>query len=397
MLSSDDIKVFSGSSVPKLGREICRDLGIEPGEWKLLPRRGKRNWYSNGCFELELEDNCRGRHVFIIQTSVPDFHTLHLQLFELFQLVMAASKSAAKKITVIMPYLSYARSDKKTGRMPIVGKMIPAFLEELGMDHFIGIEFHSSQYELAFDCSTNVDSPTVFPQIIEYLKDLAWKNENAIVLPGDEGSREMAEQAAEALHLDVGTVEKERRSDSEVVIKNIKGNVEKKKVVIVDDEICRASTTRAVAEKAVELGAQKEITIAAVHALFTADAVEKLQFPPIKKIIITNTVPAYQRIDPEALPLDVLSVGPFLSNAIKEIRHKGSVSKLYEIPPSLTLDKTNWELNPKFKEILSLEDKIGGNWLKFLETVGINSKVMDEDLFGPYRNLLKLIAKEEGL
>lgn len=391
MISSNNIRIIPGSSVSNLGKVVCEDLGVEPGNWKLLPQRKKKRWYSNGCFELELEDNCRGRHVFIIQTSVPDFYTLHLQLFELFQLVMAASKAAADKISVMVPYLSYARSDKKTGRMPIVGKMIPAFLEELGMDHFLGIDFHSAQYELAFRCDTNVDAPTIFPQIIEYLKDLGWKNENAVVLPGDEGSREIADSVGNALHLETGTVEKERKNDSEVAIKSIKGNVRNKKVIIVDDEICGATTARAVAEKAIECGAKEEIVIATAHALFTGNAVEKLQYPPIKRIVTTNTVPAFRRINPELLPLDVLSVAPFLSRAIKEIKAKGSVSELYEIPPSITLDKVEWELSPEFKKVSVLEKKIGSDWLDFFQIIGINSKVIDRDLLGAYQNLLETI------
>jgi len=394
MLSSNNLRIFAGSSAPELGGEVCKCLDAELGRWKHLPQKGRKKWYSNGCFELDLKDNCRGRHVFIIQTSLPDFYTLHVQLFELFELVMAASKAAADEITVIMPYLSYARSDKKTGRMPIVGKMIPVFLESMGMDNFFGIEFHSAQYELAFGPATNTDAPTIFPQIIEYLKELGWKNEKAIVLPGDDGSRGLADLVGEALHLESGTVEKVRKADNDVRIKSIKGvDSHGKKIILVDDEICTATTTRAVAEKVIECGAQEEIIVVTAHALFTGRAVKRLQYPPIKRIVTTNTVPTYQRINPKTLPLDVLTVAPFLSKAIEEIQYNGSVSELYKIPPEkILVEPIQWKVEPEFEEILALEKEIDKTYLDFFETVGVNSRIMRPEMLGPYRDLLKEIS-----
>lgn len=394
MSPSNDLRLFVGTSVPDLGNAVCEELGISPSRWKLIPEEGSKNWYSNGCFELELKENCRGRHVFIMQTSLPDVYTLHTQLFELFQLVMAAKKAVAGKVTVIMPYFSYARSDKKSGRMPLMAKMIPAFLEALKTDMFFGINFHSDQNELAFNIDTPVDAPTIFPHLIEHLKDLGWKDTDAIVLPGDQGSLEIAKDVGRALHLRVGLVVKDRRSDNEVRIESIEGDLKDRPVLIVDDEICGATTAREVAKESVSRGAKEEITVVTAHALFTGNAIKKLQYPPIKKVIVSDTVPAYQRIDPDSLNLEVVTIAPFLARAVREInKGSGSVSKLYEIPPPEKLVRpVQWELNPAFKEILTLEKKVGEKWLSFFEQVGINSKVMAPEHLPSYRDLLKKIV-----
>lgn len=316
------LRVFSGSSHPQLASDICQLLGIS-----LSPIETYH--YRTGCFEVGLNDNVRGCHVFLLQTSLPDEHLHHRHLWELFQMINAAKKASAAEITVVMPYISYARSDRKwRGRMPIAGKLLVTFLEKAGMDRMVSIDLHSAQLEGFFDTETIVDHLRTLPLIANHLKSQDFSQFNSLILPGDEGFHKRAEDLGERLGLAVGSVEKTRINADKVKIQAIKGGVSGRKIIIADDEICTAGTVREIVEKCTELKAGSVI-IAVTHGLFQGKAVENLAHPLIKEIVVTDTLPIPDELK-RKLPLTVLSVGPLLAAAIKEIYTQGSISRLFE-------------------------------------------------------------------
>jgi len=237
--SDQDILFFANSSCQELGRRIASELGVELAPYTV-------HSYSNGCFEVELEPNVRGRQVFFLFTSLPNKYKLHWQIFELFEMVNAAKKASASEITVAMPHISYARSDKKwTGRLAIAGKVLVACLEKLGIDRFLGLDLHSPQFELAFDVETKVDHLRTLPSIARFFREEDLYPEDSVLLPGDESYHKPAEEFGELLKVDVGTLEKTRIDDKNVRIGKISGDVEGKTVLLVDDGLATGATMRA--------------------------------------------------------------------------------------------------------------------------------------------------------
>lgn len=316
-------KVFSGSSHPKLSKDICHILG-EP-----LCATETYN-YRNGCFEVALVDNMRGYHVFILQTSVPDKAALHIHLFELLEMVQAARKASAEKITVFMSHTSYARSDRKwRGHIPITGHLLANLLCTAGMDRFVGMDLHSPQFLGFFPPGIVVDHLSAFRILTNYLKGKGFSPGETLILPGDSGFQTEAERFGEILGLPVGRVEKERVGDEKVVIKSIEGEVEGRHIILCDDEIAAATTVRTIAEKLEKRGALG-ITAVATHMLCSPKTVENLKFHLFEEVVVTDSVPI-PPIHSASLPLKALSVAPLLATAIKEIcTVGGSISKLFE-------------------------------------------------------------------
>jgi len=314
------LKIFAGSSCPELAERICNRIGIS-----LSPTEIKS--YSNGCFEVILNENIRGCKVFLIQTSIPDNQELHWQIWELLEMVNAAQKASAKEVNVVMLYISYARSDKKwTAHMPIAGKLFVNFLEAAGMHRFVGVDFHSPQFEGFFGPLTLVDRLSAQPLIVNFLReeDLS----RAILLPGDDGASKKAKALSEKVKIFCGNVKKRRISDTKVVIDSIEGNVREKDVFVIDDEICGATTARELGKKLRELGA-KTITFIATHGLFTGNAIENLQSIEIlKRVVVTSTVPIRKEVK-EKLPIKVIDIAPLLADVILEIYKEGSVSRFF--------------------------------------------------------------------
>lgn len=324
------LKIFAGSSCPELGREVCRQLGVP-----LYPT--KIYHYRTGCFETALEENVRGCRVFILQTSIPDPNLLHTHLWELFELVNAARKASAAEVTVVMPYVSYARSDKKwRGRMGIAATILAAFLERAGIDRMVGIDFHSPAFEDSFDPRTVVDDLTARPLIVKYLagkfREEGVSKEEVLVLPGDTGHYDEAKKIANLLGVSVGNVKKRRIDRDRVEIEAIEGYFEDAILVVIDDELCTGGTARAVINFIEKLGGAKNAFLVFTHALCQGEAVANLSHPLIKEIAVTDTVPLPQEIK-KVLPITLISVAPLLASAIKEIYEQGSVSKLFKMDP----------------------------------------------------------------
>lgn len=228
-----EIKIFFGKSHPILARKIGQQVGVS-----LSPLKIKE--YANGCFEIILQDNVKDCKVFLIQTSIP--RTLHRDLWELLQMVNAAKKNGAREIIVVMPYISYARSDKKyTQGMTISGELLIKLLRKSGMTGFIGIDFHSKRLKKFFTNKTKVYHLSVLSLIVRYLKNKNLKN--TIVLPADKGASKSANFLAKELNIPVGSVNKIRISDTKAIIEKITGEVAGKDVIFFDDEISPAATT----------------------------------------------------------------------------------------------------------------------------------------------------------
>lgn len=278
--------------------------------------------------------------VFLIQTSVPQ--TLYHDLWELFQMVNAAKENGASKIIVVMPYVSYARSDKEKSDkkyipgMAIAGRLLIELLKESGtietkvgekvirvnkMTRFIGIDFHSKKFEkFLSELDVRGYHLSALPLLAKYLKT---KNlQNTILLAGDKGALRNATLLAGKLSIpidSVGFVDKTRISDTEVRIDNIETEVAGKDVIIFDDEISPAATTLKALTKELEKRKVNSLRVAVTHVSITQDTIRSLQkLNMIKELIVTDTVPIPEEAR-RSLPLRVLSVTGLIAEKIKEI------------------------------------------------------------------------------
>lgn len=309
-----DIAVFSGSAHPELAAEICVHLGVP-----LQPSRVSR--FANDCLEVQLQANCRERDVFLIQPLVPPVQE---HLVELLLMVDAARGASAGRITVVLPHYAYARSDKKDApRISIGGRLVADLLVAAGADRVLAMTLHSPQVHGFF--SVPVDHLHALRELAAHFRpyDLG----NTVVVSPDLGNAKAAAAFARRLGTPVAAGAKQRFTDDRVTISAVIGEVARRDVIVLDDEIAKGSTM-------IELMAHlrrlevRSIRLACTHGLFSADALERLgAADDVREIVCTNTVPI--PADKRVPKLTVLSIAPALAEAVRRIHDGESVSALF--------------------------------------------------------------------
>lgn len=310
-----EIAVFSGSAHPDLAAEICRELG-EP----LLPVRLQR--FANDCLEAQLQSNCRERDVFLIQPLSPPVQE---HLVELLLMLDAARGASAARVTAVIPYYAYARSDKKDmPRVSIGARLVADLLITAGAGRVLTMTLHSPQVHGFF--SVPVDHLNALRELAGHFRshDLS----GTVVVSPDLGNAKSAAAFARLLGLPVAAGAKQRISDHEVAITSIIGDVDGRDVIVLDDEIARGTTILELLARLREHGVGS-VRIACTHGLFCDGALEKIAAEPeVREIVCTNTVPVSGRLQHDKLT--TLSVAPALAEAIRRIHEGESVSALFE-------------------------------------------------------------------
>jgi ribose-phosphate pyrophosphokinase len=307
-----EIVVFSGSAHPALSAEICADLGVP-----LYPVRMSR--FANDCLEVQLQANCRDRDVFVIQPLGPPVQE---NLVELLLMLDAARGASAARVTAVIPYYSYARSDKKSmPRVSIGGRLVADLLVTAGASRVLAMTLHSPQVHGFF--SIPVDHLHALREFAGHFASLDLSN--AVVVSPDLGNAKNAAALARLLQLPVAAGAKERLSDEKVMITSIIGDVEGRDVIVLDDEIARGTTIIELLDRLRERDA-RSVRIACTHGLFSDGALKRIAAQPlVREIVSTNTLPTA-----EAGPdLQVISIAPALAEAIRRIHEGESVSALF--------------------------------------------------------------------
>lgn len=309
-----EITIFCGAAHQELAEEVCECLNVP-----LSPTTIRH--FSNDCLYVQLNANCRESDVFIIQPLVPPVQEHLMQL--LFMLDAARGASAART-TAVIPYYSYARSDKKDApRISIAGRLAADLLVTAGANRVLTMTLHAAQVHGFFSVPTDhLNALDVLAQHFRHY-DLS----KTIVLSPDLGNAKSASNFASLLNVPMAAGRKHRIADDRVIIDTIVGEVEGKDVIILDDEIANGGTIVEILERVRERGVGR-ISIACTHGLFSGSAIERLRAQPdILEIVTTNTVP----ISPEKrLPnMTVLSIAPLLAEAIRRIHNGESVSSLF--------------------------------------------------------------------
>jgi ribose-phosphate pyrophosphokinase len=310
-----DIAVFSGSAHPGLAAEVCRHLGVP-----LHPVRVSR--FSTDCLEVQLQESCRERDVFLVQPLVAPVQE---NLVELLLMLDAARGASAARTTVVMPYFAYARSDKKDApRISIGARLVADLLVTAGANRVLAMAMHSPQVHGFF--SVPVDHLHALRELASHFEryDLG----NAVVVSPDLGNVKEAAAFGRLLGIPAAAGAKERYADDRVVIGSVIGDVAGRDVIVLDDEIAKGSTVLELLERLRELKV-RSVRVACTHGLFASGALKRLSDQPdVLEIVCTNTVPI-PAAEERTGKLTVLSIAPALAEAVRRIHVGESVSALF--------------------------------------------------------------------
>lgn len=311
---TDDITVFTGSAHPEFAREMCQILGVD-----LSPTHITR--FSNDCLQVQLRANCRRNDVYIVQPLVPPVQE---NLVELLLMLDAARGASAAHITAVIPHYSYARSDKKDApRISIGGRLVADMISAAGATRVITMSLHSEQVHGFFNVP--VDHLSAVRELADHFRDTDLTD--TVVVSPDFGYAKVASEFARLLDLDVAVGSKRRMSDDKVVIDQIVGDVEGKKVIIIDDEIATAGSMIELMDKLREYDTQGT-SIVCTHGLFTGKAVERLNSrAEIDQIVTTDTVPLTADRVPNRLK--ARSAAPLFAEAVRRHNSGSSISSLF--------------------------------------------------------------------
>ncbi len=311
---ADGLKVFAGSSHPGLAREICDELGIVLG-------RAHTTRFSNENLKVKIDENVREQDVFVVQTACPP---LHENIVETLILLDALKHASAKRVTAVLPYFPYARSDKKDEpRISITARLMADLLATAGADRVLTVDLHSPQIQGFF--SMPADQLSGVPVLCERLKnsDLS----NTVVVAADVGEAKDAGRFAKRLDLPLAFIDKRRAGDDEKARPaHVIGDIVGKDCLLVDDEIATGGTLFGATEFLLDRGA-RSVSAAVVHPVMSGRAAERLAASRISRLLVTNTIPI--PADKHCSKLEVLSMAPLLATAITHIHDGSSVSELF--------------------------------------------------------------------
>jgi ribose-phosphate pyrophosphokinase len=315
----DKIKIFSGNSNPDLAHKICACLGVELGAARV--RR-----FSDGEILVEINENVRGRDVYIVQSTCAPTND---NLMELLIITDALKRASAATITAVIPYYGYARQDRKAApRTPITAKLVADLITTAGVDRVVTIDLHAGQIQGFFNIP--VDNLYAAPVILNYLKD-RFSGEQVVMVSPDAGGTERARAFAKRLEYSLAVIDKRRSGPNVAEVMHLIGDVRDKIAIILDDMVDTAGTLTQAA-KALKANGAKAVFACATHGVLSGPAIERINASDIEEIVLTDTIPDTipgNSGDVETTKIRVLSVANLLAEAIRRIHEDESVSSLF--------------------------------------------------------------------
>jgi len=311
----DELKVFTGNAHPALARAVTKYLNIPLGKSEVFQ-------FSNENIFVRILENVRERDTFVIQPLCSPVNT---NLVELLIMIDALKRASAERITAVIPYYGYGRSDKKDQpRVPITARLIADLLTVAGANRLLTVDLHAAQIQGFF--SIPVDELTALNLLANYFagKDF----DDLVVVATDIGITKRARDMAEKLNAPLAIMEKRRVGNvdqSETL--NVIGEVEGKVALTVDDEIDTAGSLVNVVETLKERGV-KEVYACCTHPILSDQAIQRIASSPVKEIVVTDTVPVKdeRKLD----KIKVQSTAPLLGEAIHRIHTGKSIGAMFE-------------------------------------------------------------------
>lgn len=311
----DELKVFTGTAHPSLAQAICEYLGIPLGKAEVLE-------FKNENIFVRILENVRERDIFVVQSlSSP----VNKNLVELLIMIDAFKRASAGRITAVMPYYGYGRTDKKDQpRVPITARLIADLLTTAGANRMLTVDLHAAQIQGFFNIP--VDELTALSLLCNYWKKK--KLNNLVVVATDIGISARARDMAERLNAPLAIIEKRRIGNVDIAeTLDLIGDVEGKRALTIDDEIDTAGSLVGAVETLLEHGAT-EVYACCTHPVFSEPAIERIDKSKVKQVVVTDTIPVNgkKKLD----KITVLPIAPLLGEAIRRIHTGQSVGAMFE-------------------------------------------------------------------
>ena len=313
-----DIKIFTGSSNKDVAQGIAGCLGLPLG-------KSDCSTFSDGEISVSLHESVRGSDCFIVQSTCDPVNN---NIMELLIMIDAMKRASAARITAVMPYFGYARQDRKAkARDPISAKLVADLITTAGADRVLTMDLHAAQIQGFFNIP--VDHLLGAPMLAAHMRErISGNTDEFVVVSPDLGSVTRARNFATKIGCPIAIIDKRRQRANVSEVMNIIGEVEGKKVILVDDMIDTAGTLCNAAEAIIEKGGATGVYACATHAVLSGPAIERIEKSPIKELILLDTVPI-----PEDKMLDkftILPVAPVFAEAIERIYADKPVSPMFK-------------------------------------------------------------------
>ena len=315
MAAYDSLMVFTGTANPELAQNVVKHLDISLG-------RADVGKFSDGEVAVELLENVRGRDVFILQSTCAPTND---NLMEILTMADALKRASAGRITAAIPYFGYARQDRRprSARVPITAKLVANMLTSAGIDRVLTVDLHADQIQGFFDMP--VDNVYATPVLLKDIR--SQRIEDLIVVSPDVGGVVRARAVAKALNTDLAIIDKRRPKANVAEVMNIIGDVQGRTCLIVDDMIDTANTLCKAASALKERGAERVLAYA-THAIFSGQAVDRINNSDIDQVVITDTIPLSAQAK-QSSRIRVVSIGGLIAETLRRINNEESVSYLF--------------------------------------------------------------------
>ncbi len=311
----DELKVFTGNAHPALAQAITDYLGIPLGKCEVFQ-------FTNENIFVRVLENVRERDTFIVQ---PFSSPVNNNLVELLIMIDAMKRASAARITAVIPFFAYGRSDRKDQpRVPITARLVADLLTTAGANRVLTVDLHTAQIQGFFNIP--VDELSAVKLISDAVKQRNFQD--LVVVAADIGATKRARDVATRLNSPLAIMEKRRLGNNDrTETLNVIGNIEGKLALIVDDEIDTAGSMMGVVKTLLERGA-REVYACATHPIFSGPAVDRIAASPLKQLLVTDTVPVKNGKLKDKIT--VLPIAPLLGEAIRRIHTGQSVGAMFE-------------------------------------------------------------------
>jgi ribose-phosphate pyrophosphokinase len=310
------IKIFTGNADPVLAREIADIVGVSVGDANVSK-------FSDGEISVNINETVRGADVFLVQSTCAPVND---NLMELLIMIDAFKRASAGRVTAVIPYYGYARQDRKVkARDPITAKLCANIISAAGADRVLTMDLHASQIQGYFDIP--LDHLLGAPTLANYYNEQGLNGDDVVVVSPDLGSVTRARKFADKLHCPIAIIDKRRPKPNVSEVMNVIGDIQGKKVILIDDMIDTAGTITNGADALVKLGA-KEVYACCSHPVLSGPAIERIDNSSIKELVVLNTIPLTD--DKKIDKIKPLSVAPLFAEAIKRIYEDLPVSRLFD-------------------------------------------------------------------
>ena len=311
---ADEFSIYSGNANRPLAENICRYLGTRMGEADVFQ-------FQNENIFVRILENVREQDVFLVQ---PTCRPVNHSIMELLIMIDAFKRASAGRITAVMPYYAYGRSDKKDQpRVPITARLVADMLTVAGADRVLTMDLHASQIQGFFDVP--VDHLFAAPVLLDAIRAL--EIDDLVIVSPDAGGVERARAIAKRLGAGLAIVDKRRTAPNVAEVMHVIGEVDGKNTLILDDIIDTAGTLTKTVDALRSQGARR-ILAAGVHGVLSGPAIERIDKSALELVLITNTTPVDEKLQ-KSSKLRALSVAPLLGEAIRRIHENSSVSSLF--------------------------------------------------------------------